>query len=158
MSLGDAEHDHAKRETWHTAAFHGGTYNGYPVSVAAGLKTLEILDERDVYEHIDEMGERLFTGLQEVADDAGLPVNVQHIGSMGQVYMTDHDIHSYRDTWHANEDRFADWWLEAAGRGVLFGNPVQGKRFFTTSTTTDEQVDRALEVAEEAFSAVDHEY
>jgi glutamate-1-semialdehyde 2,1-aminomutase len=143
---------------WNTAAFHGGTYNGHPVSAAAGLKTLEILDERDVYEHIEEMGDRLFTGLQEVADDVGLDVNVQHIGSMGQVYMTDHDIHSYRDTWHSNEEQFADWWLEAAGRGVLFGNPMQGERFFTTYSTTEEQVDHALEVAEEAFRAVDHPY
>ncbi|WP_373189905.1 aspartate aminotransferase family protein [Halolamina sp.] len=143
---------------WNTAAFHGGTYNGHPVSAAAGLKTLEILDERDVYEHIEEMGDRLFTGLQEVADDVGIDVNVQHIGSMGQVYMTDHDIHSYRDTWHSNGEQFADWWLEAAGRGVLFGNPMQGERFFTTYTTTEEQVDHALEVAEEAFRAVDHPY
>ncbi|WP_266082117.1 aspartate aminotransferase family protein [Haladaptatus caseinilyticus] len=143
---------------WNTSTFHGGTYNGHPVSAAAGLKTLEILDERDVYEHIDRLGDRLFSGLQEVADDVGLDANVQHIGSMGQVYMTDHDIHRYRDTWHANEDQFADWWLEAAASGVLFGNPMQGERFFTTYSHTEEQVDHALEVAEEAFRAVDHEY
>jgi glutamate-1-semialdehyde 2,1-aminomutase len=143
---------------WNSSAFHGGTYNGHPVAAAAGLKTLEILQDRDVYEHIDRLGDRLFTGLQEVADDVGLPVNVQHIGSMGQVYMTDHEIASYRDTWHANGDRFADWWLEAAADGVLFGNPMQGERFFTTYTHTDEQIDDALEVAEDAFRAVDHEY
>ncbi|MGA9399828.1 aspartate aminotransferase family protein, partial [Haladaptatus sp.] len=143
---------------WNTSTFHGGTYNGHPVSAAAGLKTLEILDERDVYEHIDRLGDRLFTGLQEVADDVGIDANVQHIGSMGQVYMTDHDIHRYRDTWHANEDQFADWWLEAAASGVLFGNPMQGERFFTTYSHTEEQIDNALEAAEEAFRAVDHEY
>jgi len=143
---------------WNSSAFHGGTYNGHPVAAAAGLKTLEILDERDVYEHIDRLGEKLFTGLQAAADDVGLPVNVEHIGSMGQVYMTDHDIHSYRDTWHANTDRFADWWLEAAADGVLFGNPLQGERFFTTYSHTAEQVDHALEVAEDAFRAVDHQY
>ncbi|MEF8801253.1 MAG: aspartate aminotransferase family protein [Halolamina sp.] len=156
QEIAPPEKDEAHK--WNTAAFHGGTYNGHPVSAAAGLKTLEILDERDVYEHIEEMGDRLFTGLQEVADDVGLDVNVQHIGSMGQVYMTDHDIHSYRDTWHSNEEQFADWWLEAAGRGVLFGNPMQGERFFTTYSTTEEQVDHALEVAEAAFRAVDHPY
>ncbi|UPV75411.1 aspartate aminotransferase family protein [Halorussus limi] len=143
---------------WNSSAFHGGTYNGHPVSAAAGLKTLEILDERDVYDHIEEMGDRLFGGLQEVADDVGIDANVQHVGSMGQVYMTDAEIRRYRDSWKANEDQFADWWLEAAGRGVLFGNPMQGERFFTTYTHTDEQIDRALEVAEDAFRAVDHDY
>ncbi len=149
-----------KREEskWQASAFHGGTYNGHPVSAAAGLKTLEILQEQDVYDHVERLGDRLFTGLQEVADDVGLPVNVQHIGSMGQLYMTDHEIHRYRDTWHSNEEQFADWWFEAAGRGVLFANPQQGERFFTTYTHTEEEIDHALEVAEEAFRAVNHEY
>ncbi|MFC7046781.1 aspartate aminotransferase family protein [Halobacteriaceae archaeon GCM10025711] len=145
-------------EKWHSSAFHGGTYNGHPVAAAAGLKTLEILQEENVYEHIDRLGDRLFTGLQEVADDVGIPVNVQHIGSMGQVYMTDHEIRFYRDTWHSNEQQFHDWWLEAAASGVLFGNPHQGERFFTTYSHTEEQVDDALEVAEDAFRRVNHEY
>jgi len=142
---------------WNSSAFHGGTYNGHPVSAAAGLKTLEILDERDVYDHIDRLGDRLFTGLQEVADDVGIDANVQHVGSMGQVYMTDAEISRYRDSWKADEEQFADWWLEAAADGVLFGNPLQGERFFTTYTHTDEQIDRALEVAEDAFRAVNRD-
>ena len=145
-------------ESWNTTAFHGGTYNGHPVSCAAGLKTLELLRDGDVYDHIDRLAERLFTGLQEVADDVGVPVNVQHIGSVGQVYMTDAEIKRYRDTWQANTEQFADWWLEAAADGVLFGNPMQSERFFTTYTHTDEQIDRAIEVAEDAFRAVDHPY
>jgi glutamate-1-semialdehyde 2,1-aminomutase len=145
-------------EKWQHSAFHGGTYNGHPASCAAGLKTLEILESGDVYDHIERLGDKLFGGLQEVADDVGLDVNVQWEGSLGQLYMTDHEIKYHRDTWYSNTDQFADWWFEAAGRGVLFANPYQGERFFTTYTHTDEQIDHALEVAEEAFRAVDHEY
>ncbi len=147
-----------EEQTWDSSVFHGGTYNGHPTSAAAGLKALELLESGDVYEHIERLGDRLFDGLQEVADDAGVAANVQHLGSMGQLYMTDHDIHSYRDTWHANEEQFADWWLESAGRGVIFGTPSQGERFFTTNTHTDEQIDHALEVAETALRAVNHPY
>jgi glutamate-1-semialdehyde 2,1-aminomutase len=145
-------------ESWHSSAFHGGTYNGHPVSCAAGLATLDVLQNEDVYEHIDRIGERLFEGLQEVADDVGLPVNVQYVGSMGQVYMTDHEIRHYRDTWHANSEQYADWWREAAAGGALFGNPMQSERFFTTYTHTEVEIDRALSIAEDAFNAVNHEY
>ncbi len=131
---------------------------GHPVAAAAGLKTLEILESRDVYERIDRLGEKLYTALQEVADDVGVPVNVQHVGSMGQVYMTDEPIRRYRDTWAANGDQFADWWLEAAAVGVLFGNPMQSERFFTTYSHTDDQIDRAIAIAEDAFRKVDHDY
>ena len=145
-------------EKWHLSAFHGGTYNGHPIAAAAGLATLETLQEENVYEHIDAMGEKLFTGLQEVADDVGVPANVKHIGSMGQVYMTDAPIRRYRDTWQANEERFADWWKEAAAEGALFGNPQQGERFFTSYAHTEADIEAALEMAETAFKAVDHEY
>jgi glutamate-1-semialdehyde 2,1-aminomutase len=147
-----------EEEKWNSSAFHGGTYNGHPVAAAAGLATLEILDNEPVYEHIDRLGNRLFTGLQAVADDAGIDVNVQHIGSMGQVYMTDHEITRYRDTWHSNEQQFSDWWYETAANGVLLGNPLQGERFFTTYTHTEDEVDRAIEAAGDAFRRVNHEY
>ena len=141
-------------EKWKSSAFHGGTYNGHPVSCAAGLKTLQIIDEEPVHEEIEAHADILYSGLQEVADDAGVPVNVQHVGSLGQVFMTDAELYTYRDTWQADEELFKDWWLECAARGVLFGNHQQAERFFTSYSNTDEQIQHAIEVAEEAFRAV----
>ena len=141
-------------EKWKSSAFHGGTYNGHPVSCAAGLKTLQIIDEEPVHEEIEAHADVLYSGLQEVADDVGVPVNVQHVGSLGQVFMTDAELYTYRDTWQADEELFKDWWLECAARGVLFGNHQQAERFFTSYSNTDEQIQHAIEVAEEAFRAV----
>lgn len=139
---------------WESSTFHGGTYNGHPVSCAAGLKTLEIIDNEPVHEEIESYAEELYSGLQDVADDVGVPVNVQHVGSMGQVFMTDVELHTVRDTWEADEELFTDWWQECAARGVLFGNHQQFERFFTSYSNTDEQIAHAIEVAEEGFRAV----
>ena len=141
-------------EKWKSSAFHGGTYNGHPVSCAAGLKTLQIIDEEPVHEEIEAHADVLYSGLQAVANDVGVPVNVQHVGSLGQVFMTDAELYTYRDTWQADEELFKDWWLECAARGVLFGNHQQAERFFTSYSNTDEQIQHAIEVAEEAFRAV----
>lgn len=139
---------------WREGTFHGGTYNGSPVSCAAGLKTLELIEDGTVFERIEDLADQLFGGLQEVADDVGVPVNVQHIGSMGQVFMTDRELTYYRDTWHADDELFTDWWLEAAAGGALFGNHQQAERFFTADSHTTEEIDHALEIAEDAFRAV----
>jgi glutamate-1-semialdehyde 2,1-aminomutase len=141
-------------EAWHASAFHGGTYNGHPVSCAAGLATLEVLQEEPVFETIEGYAEDLFSGLQEVADDVGVDATVEHVGSMGQVFMMDEAPETYRDTWRADADLFEDWWFEAAARGALFGNHDQFERFFTAYSNTDEQIEEALEIAEEAFRAV----
>jgi glutamate-1-semialdehyde 2,1-aminomutase len=73
---------------------------------------------------------------------------------MGQVFMMDEAPETYRDTWRADADLFEDWWFEAAARGALFGNHDQFERFFTAYSNTDEQIEEALEIAEEAFRAV----
>ena len=141
-------------EAWHASAFHGGTYNGHPVSCAAGLATLELLQEEPVFEKCEAYAEDLFSGLQEVADDVGVDATVEHVGSMGQVFMMDESPETYRDTWQADADLFEDWWFEAAAKGALFGNHDQFERFFTSYSNTDEQIAEALEIAEDAFRAV----
>ena len=85
---------------------------------------------------------------------SGWRFRIQSIGSMGQVFMTDAEVHTNRDSWKADEERFKNWWMECASRGVLFGNHQQNERFFTAYSNTDEEIEHALDVAEEAFRAV----
>jgi glutamate-1-semialdehyde 2,1-aminomutase len=67
--------------------FHSGTFNGNPVTTAAGLVSLQHLDQ----EQIDAMGTRA-AGLEDVltkaAADAGLPLSVRRAGSMLQLFFS----------------------------------------------------------------------
>src|SRR3990172_2539819 len=74
---------------WKHGTFHAGTYNGHPVSVAAGLKCLQILRENPgIYDHVNALGRRLFAGLQDLADDRKIPAWVEYVGSIGNMYFT----------------------------------------------------------------------
>ena len=51
-------------KAWQSGTFHAGTYNGHPVSVAAGLKCLQILGEHPAYyDQINALGRQLYGGL-----------------------------------------------------------------------------------------------
>jgi glutamate-1-semialdehyde 2,1-aminomutase len=67
--------------------FHSGTFNGNPVTTAAGLVSLQHLD----HDQIDRMGARA-AGLEDVlakaAADAGLPLSVRRAGSMLQLFFS----------------------------------------------------------------------
>jgi glutamate-1-semialdehyde 2,1-aminomutase len=67
--------------------FHSGTFNGNPVTTAAGLVSLQHLDR----EQIDAMSTRA-AGLEDVlakaAADAGLPLSVRRAGSMLQLFFS----------------------------------------------------------------------
>jgi len=53
----------------------GGTFSGYPLSMVAGLKTLEILKQsKEEYHRINEEGEKLLANLNQFFDDEKLPL------------------------------------------------------------------------------------
>ena len=53
----------------------GGTFSGYPLSMIAGLKTLEILNEsQQGYMRINQEGERLLTNLNQFFTENKLPI------------------------------------------------------------------------------------
>lgn len=141
---------------WKYGAFHAGTYNGHPVSVAAGMKALEILEANPgIYSHINGLGRGLFKGLQDLADDRRIPAWVEWVGSMGTVYFTTKDdIRDYRDTMAANTRRWWNWFIHCLGRNVLFGIPGAGERAFICSEHTPEDVQLALEVADDALAQI----
>src|SRR3989454_473527 len=144
---------------WKSATFHAGTYNGHPISVAAGLKGLQILGEHpEYYDHINGLGRQLYSGLQDLADDRRIPAWVEYVGSIGNVYFTTKDeIRNFRDTLSANTRRWWNWFIHCLGNNVLFGIPNTGERAFICTEHTEEDIEWALEVADNAFAAIGKE-
>ena len=62
----------------------GGTYSCNPLSMAAGLATLEILirGEAEIYPTLEKRATRLVTGVQRAFDEAGVPLRAANEGSM----------------------------------------------------------------------------
>jgi glutamate-1-semialdehyde 2,1-aminomutase len=67
------------------ALVHGGTFNGNPVSAAAGLATLRILTP-DRHADLERLGQRLRATLQEGIERGGLDARVGGIASIFQVF------------------------------------------------------------------------
>ena len=70
-----------------THIFHSGTFTGNPVSLAAGMAVLDVLEREPVLEHIDWLGGRLRATLQEVLDSHGLG-HMTGVGSIFQLHFT----------------------------------------------------------------------
>ncbi|MEW5748835.1 MAG: glutamate-1-semialdehyde 2,1-aminomutase [Candidatus Thermoplasmatota archaeon] len=131
--------------------YHGGTYNAHPVSVAAGLRTLQILGKPGIYGEIDRIGGSLFHGLRDVAEDRGVDVWVESVGSMGQMYFTDKEVSKWRDAIDIDRERWNHWFMHSLGRGVFFGVPHPDEHFFTSLVHSDRDIQHALDVSDEAF-------
>ena len=131
---------------------HSGTYNANVVACAAVSATMDLLAEPGLFERQRALGERLMAGLRSLAGDAGLPVIVEGLGTVFQIWFSDRPIRNWRDAErYAREDLFTRWWQEMLLRGVLF-HPSQYENLFVSLVHTDADVDAMLTAAAEAFS------
>jgi glutamate-1-semialdehyde 2,1-aminomutase len=65
--------------------FQSGTFSGHPVTMAAGLATLEYAADHDVYDHLSALGERLRAGLIDICADVAPSYTVVGRGSMFKI-------------------------------------------------------------------------
>ena len=128
----------------------GGTFNGNAVAVEAGLATIEQLEDGSVHEHVFALGERMREGLQEVADRAGVPAVVGGFGSLFVLCFMEGPLESYEDALRNDTALFLRYRRELIKRGV-FEMPENLGRSHISAAHTDDDVDRALEVAEQAL-------
>ena len=134
--------------------YHGGTYNAHPVSVTAGLTTLKILSKPGTYKKIEAIGDSLFHGLKDVAEDRGVDVWVESAGSLGQLYFTDHEVKMWRDASDSDGEKWRHWFMHSLGRGVFFGVPHSDEHFFTSLAHSEGDIEKALEISDEAFRQI----
>ncbi len=133
---------------------HSGTYNANVVQCAAVSATMDLLAEPGLYERQRALGFRLANGLTELAQQAGLPVRVDGIGTVFQLWFADKPIHNWRDAEaNASEELFTRWYHEMLMRGVLF-HPSHLENLFVSLVHTDEDIDLTLEAAAEALPVV----
>ena len=133
---------------------HSGTYNANAVQCAAVSATMDLLAEPGLYERARTRGYRLAEGIEQLAEENGFAAHVDGLGTVFQLWFTDHPIHNWRDAeqW-SSEALFTQWYQEMLTRGVLF-HPSHLENLFVSLVHTDEDIDATLEAAQGALAAV----
>jgi glutamate-1-semialdehyde 2,1-aminomutase len=137
--------------------YQAGTLSGNPLAVAAGLVTLELLDE-PAYLRLAALTERLADGLREVAAAAGggergYPVQIASAPGLLTVFFSECPVTSFEDARACDLDAYAAWCRELLSRGV-YPPASQFEAWFPSLAHTAEQLERTLEAAAAAFACL----
>jgi len=120
-------------------AYHGGTFSGNAISLAAGLATMDVLEHTSVYEHIDKLGGQLRDTLNAIFEDAKFPAQVTGVGSLFGIQMTNRkplkDANSYLFYDRTQSRKMFYHFLET---GVLILNPEMLHGCISSSHTEDD--------------------
>jgi glutamate-1-semialdehyde 2,1-aminomutase len=127
---------------------HSGTFNGNPVTVAAGLATLELLDH-DAHDRLDRLGAMLAEGLREAIQRAGLGAQVTHAGSLLNVHFTTEPVRDFDAAQRADAAAAAAYHLGLLNRGVF----IAPRGMMAVSIVTEEgDVARVVDASAEIFA------
>src|SRR3954449_12723988 len=130
----------------------GGTYNGNAVAVEAGLATIEQLEDGRVHEHVFALGDRMRSGLAEVAARVDVPAIVGGFGSLFVLCFMTGPLETYEDVLRNDDALFGRYRRELIKRGI-FEMPESLGRSHIGAAHTTADIDRSLEVAEESLRA-----
>jgi glutamate-1-semialdehyde 2,1-aminomutase len=135
-----------------TRVAHLGTFNGNPLSMAAGVAVLTRILTRDAYPRLHAMGDRLTRGCQGVIDEFGLPGYAINAGPKGCVMFTPERVTNYRDFIGLDGELWEASFFYLANRGTLLP-PGPDDQWTLSVQHADEEIDRYVETFRE-FAAV----
>ena len=134
--------------------YEAGTLSGNPVAMAAGLATLQLVQQPGFHARLDATASQLLAGLTELADKAGIPFTTNQVGSMFGLFFTDLDsVSCFADVNTCDQDRFQRFFHAMLDAGVYLA-PSAFEAGFISSAHDEEAIAATLGAAETAFKAL----
>lgn len=119
--------------------YQAGTLSGNPLAMAAGLATLNEIQQDGFYPRLSQLTEQLINGLIEIANKHRLPFYGQSIGGMFGFYFSNTSvIRNYDDVAKGDEQLFKAFFHGMLGQGVYFAPSMYEAGFVSIAHTVDD--------------------
>lgn len=133
--------------------YQAGTLSGNPLAVAAGLKTLGILERENPYPRMAELGSALAVGVSTIAAERGVPVTCQSFNGVFTPFCTDLPVQDLADAKACDVKLYAKIFHAMLRRGIYIA-PSQFECNFISAAHTSRDVDHFLDAFASALRAL----
>lgn len=133
--------------------YQAGTLSGNPIAMAAGLKTLELIQAPGFYEQLSTRTAKLAGGLSAAAAEAKVTFTADSIGGMFGLYFAEQIPGSFAEVMQGDAKRFNAFFHAMLDSGVYFA-PSAFEAGFVSIMHDDAVIDATLQAARGAFAAV----
>jgi glutamate-1-semialdehyde 2,1-aminomutase len=134
--------------------YQAGTLSGNPVAMAAGLTTLNLIDEPGFYESLTAKTRQLVDGISAAAADAGIGMATESEGGMfGLVFTDAPSVRSFDQVAAADVDRFKKFFHGMLDEGVYLA-PSAFEAGFVSAAHGDDEINATIEAARKVFATL----
>tara|TARA_B100001029_G_scaffold43559_1_gene34161 strand:- start:1517 stop:2884 length:1368 start_codon:yes stop_codon:yes gene_type:complete len=128
--------------------FAGGTFNGHPLTMAAGIAILKHLkkNKKEIYPYLHKQGDRIATEINKFCSSKNIPAQMMNAGSMMHLIFSGEKIESARDIGRSKIEK--EFYLHLLGHNVL----VPGIHLaFITFAHKPDVIDEVIEAFKKSF-------
>jgi glutamate-1-semialdehyde 2,1-aminomutase len=132
--------------------YQAGTLSGNPVAMAAGLATLELIDEPGFYESLTSKTRQLIDGLSAAAKKAGITMATECEGGMfGLVFTDAATVRSFDQVAAADIERFRKFFHGMLDEGVYLA-PSAFEAGFVSAAHGEDEINTTIAAAARVFT------
>jgi glutamate-1-semialdehyde 2,1-aminomutase len=124
--------------------YQAGTLSGNPLAMAAGIATLETATATGAWQAADRWADRAERALRSAAEKAGVPLQVQRVGTMFTAFFSVQPVTDYASAKRASREAYAGFFHAMLDAGVYLA-PSPFEAAFTSSMHDEQAMEHFSE-------------
>lgn len=133
--------------------YQAGTLAGNPLAMRAGIAALKQLTKPGLYEGMEQLAQRLVSGLGTELAVAGVPAQINTMGALATVFFAKEPVRNYAGAKRSDTKRYARFFREMLARGIFLA-PSQFEAAFLSAAHTSADIERTLAAVREVLQAM----
>jgi glutamate-1-semialdehyde 2,1-aminomutase len=130
--------------------YQAGTLSGNPLAMTAGLITLRILKNREIYDKIEEKSALLFAGLDDAAQQAGVGLIINRAGSMGSIFFGKSPVFDFESAKSTDSTKYVSFYREMLAQRIYLA-PSPFEALFVSAAHNEKTITKTIDAAFQSF-------
>ena len=136
--------------------YQAGTLSGNPLAMAAGLATLKELQDDRIYQELEIRSRLLFNGLAQAAQQAGLDLTINRVGSLGSIFFNKGPVTDFTTVKKSNSNFFKRFYLLMLDQGIYLA-PSAFEAWFISLAHDTSVLEKTIAAAAKSFKKIQKE-
>ena len=133
--------------------YQAGTLSGNPLAMTAGLETLRILSNPQVYLRLEESADALQEGIAAAACQACIPLSIAREGSLLTVFFSGSEVSDYASARKCDTALFARFFNSLLNDGIYWP-PSQFEAAFVSLAHSPQDIQATIRAMGRAFKSL----
>ena len=132
------------------SVYQAGTLSGNPPAVTAGITTLKILKNKQIYKSLEQKTKFLYETIKQNIKKFKHQVVINYIGSMFTIFFTEKEVYDYETVLSADTKLYAKFFHKLLENGIYFP-PSQFEACFLSFAHADKDIEYTTKICKEAL-------